>query len=58
MKNSIILIITGFIFIAGALLQPDTCIFNRWFVLVPIGGFVVFISGTIKFIKKLEHENY
>ena len=44
-------------FIIGGLLAVKYWILNAWFLLVPIGGFAVFISGTIKFIKKLENEN-
>jgi len=55
MKNSIILMFVGFAFIIGGLLAVKYWILNLWFLLVPIGGLVIFISGTMKFIKKLEN---
>lgn len=55
MKNSIILMFVGFAFIIGGLLAVKYWILNLWFILVPIGGLVIFISGTMKFIKKLEN---
>jgi len=55
MKNSIILMFIGFAFIIGGLLAVKYWILNLWFLLVPIGGLVIFISGTMKFIKKLEN---
>jgi len=54
MKNSIILMFVGFAFIIGGLLAVKYWILNLWFILVPIGGLVIFISGTMKFIKNLE----
>jgi len=54
MKNSIILMFIGFAFIIGGLLAVKYWILNLWFLLVPIGGLVIFISGTMKFIKNLE----
>jgi len=57
MKNSIILMIVGIAFIIGGLLAVDYWILNAWFLLVPIGGFVIFISASIKAIKKLENDN-
>jgi len=44
-------------FIIGGLLAVGYWILNAWFILVPIGGFAVFILGTIKLIKKLENDN-
>ena len=55
MKNSIILMFVGFAFIIGGLLAVKYWILNLWFLLVPIGGLVIFISGTMKFIKNLEN---
>jgi len=55
MKNSIILMLVGFVFIIGGLLSVKYWILNLWFLLVPIGGLVIFILGTMKFIKKLEN---
>jgi len=57
MKNSIILMIVGMTFIIGGLLAVDYWILNAWFLLVPIGGFAIFISASMKLIKKLENEN-
>ena len=55
MKNSIILIAFGLVLIFGGLLWVKYWILNLWFLLVPIGGLVIFILGTMKFIKKLEN---
>jgi len=44
-------------FIIGGLLAVDYWILNAWFLLVPIGGFAIFISASIKAIKKLENDN-
>ncbi len=57
MKNSIILMIVGMAFIIGGLLAVKYWILNGWFLLVPIGGFAIFISASMKLIKKLEDEN-
>lgn len=57
MKNSIILMIVGMTFIIGGLLAVKYWILNGWFILVPIGGFAIFILGTIKAIKILENDN-
>jgi len=57
MKNSIILMIVGMTFIIGGLLAVDYWILNGWFILVPIGGFAIFIFASMKLIKKLENEN-
>jgi len=57
MKNSIILMIVGMTFIIGGLLAVGYWILNAWFLLVPIGGFVIFISASMKLIKKLENGN-
>jgi len=57
MKNSIILMLVGMAFIIGGLLAVGYWILNAWFILVPIGGFSVFISASIKFIKNLENGN-
>jgi len=57
MKNSIILMIVGMTFIIGGLLAVGYWILNAWFILVPIGGFAIFISASIKLIKILENEN-
>jgi len=57
MKNSIILMIVGMTFIIGGLLAVGYWILNAWFILVPIGGFAIFISASMKLIKKLENEN-
>jgi len=57
MKNSIILMLVGIAFIIGGLLAVGYWILNCWFLLVPIGGFVIFISASMKLIKKLENGN-
>ncbi len=57
MKNSIILMIVGMAFIIGGLLAVKYWILNGWFLLVPIGGFAIFIPASIKAIKKLENDN-
>jgi len=57
MKNSIILMLVGIAFIIGGLLAVKYWILNGWFILVPIGGFVIFISASMKLIKILENEN-
>ena len=57
MKNSIILMIVGMTFIIGGLLAVGYWILNYWFLLVPIGGFAIFISASMKLIKKLENGN-
>jgi len=44
-------------FIIGGLLAVGYWILNAWFILVPIGGFAIFISASMKLIKKLENEN-
>lgn len=54
MKNSIILMIVGMTFIIGGLLAVDYWILNAWFILVPIGGFAIFIKGAMKFVKNIE----
>lgn len=56
MKNSIILMFVGFAFIIGGLLIVKYWIVDFWFLLVPIGGLVIFIQGGLKFIKNLEDE--
>ena len=55
MKSSIILMFVGLVLILCGLLAVKYWIFNLWFLLVPIGGLVIFILGTMKFIKKLEN---
>jgi len=57
MKNSIILMIVGMTFIIGGLLAVKYWILNGWFILVPIGGFAIFIFASMKLIKILENEN-
>lgn len=56
MKNSIILMLVGFLFIMGGLTACEYWL-KFWLLLVPIGGLVIFILGTIKFIKNLGNEN-
>jgi len=55
MKNSIILMLVGIAFIIGGLVACY-CFKNFWLILVPIGGFAIFILGTMKFIKNLNNE--
>lgn len=57
MKNSVVLIFSGIAFIVCGFLAAKYWIDNYWLLLVPISGFALFVSGTITFIKKLEHEN-
>lgn len=49
--------IVGMAFIIGGLLAVKYWILNGWFLLVPIGGFAIFIFASIKLIKILENEN-
>ena len=55
MVKSIVLMCIGFALIFGGLLAVKYWVFNHWFLLVPIGGLAIFISGTMKFIKILEN---
>lgn len=49
--------IVGMTFIIGGLLAVKYWILNGWFILVPIGGFAIFISASMKLIKILENDN-
>ena len=49
--------LVGIAFIIGGLLAVGYWILNCWFLLVPIGGFAIFISASMKLIKKLENGN-
>lgn len=56
MKNNIILMLVGIAVIVGGLFACGYWL-KVWLLLVPIGGFAIFIKGSIKFVKNLGDED-
>jgi hypothetical protein len=56
MKNSIILMFVGLALILLGFLAANYWLKSIWLLLVPIGGFAIFVSGTFKFLKNLNNE--
>lgn len=56
MKNSIVLMFVGLVLILFGFLAAEYWFRNIWFLLAPIGGFTIFVSGTFKFLKNLNNE--
>lgn len=56
MKNSIVLMITGAIFIIASLFAAERCNANFFIALFLISGFVIFIVGTMKMLKQIQDE--
>jgi hypothetical protein len=45
----------GLTFMFCGFLAAEYWNWDRWFLLVPIGGLSMFISGTLKFLKNFEN---